>query len=70
MIHDPTSALSFGCGCNKGKLSAAASTAANRVTVYQVQSDGQTVAEFSTLPEARAKAVEVGGRVKISSKVV
>lgn len=60
--------LEFGCGCNKGKLSAAASTASRRVTVYEVQSNNQTVASFDSLTEARAKAVEVGGRVKISSK--
>lgn len=62
----------FGCGCNK-KVSGspgANMTATRRVTVYEVQVNGNPVDEFETLPEARNKAVELGGRVKVSSKVV
>ncbi len=58
----------MGCGCNKRGSSAAAST--RRVTVYEVQVNGSSVDEFDTLPAARSKAVELGGRVKVSSKVV
>lgn len=59
----------MGCGCNKKVAGSAASNAASRmVTVYSVQKDGATLSEFSTLPEARAEAVKVGGRVKVSSK--
>lgn len=59
----------MGCGCNKKVAGAAATNSANRmVTVYSVQKDGTTLSEFSTLPEARAEAVKVGGRVKVSSK--
>jgi len=60
----------FGCGCNKSKLAAAADPASRRVTVYEVMKDSQSIAEFGTLPEARSKAVEVQGRVKVSSKIV
>lgn len=60
----------FGCGCNKKATGVNATATARRVTVYEVQKDGLTVAEFGTLPEARAKAVAEGGRVKVSSKIV
>lgn len=61
----------MGCGCNKGKSTGVnAQATARRVTVYEVQVNGSTVGEFSALPEARANAVELGGRVKVSSKVV
>jgi hypothetical protein len=58
----------MGCGCNKsgGNLG----TPSRRVTVYEVQVNGSSVDEFDTLPAARSKAVELGGRVKVSSKVV
>lgn len=59
----------MGCGCNKA--STAKNAAARRVTVYQVM-DGTNnmVGEFGTLPEARAEAVKVAGRVKVSTKVL
>lgn len=60
----------MGCGCNKGKA-ATAVAATNRSTIYQVVGPDQAVvAEFTTLPEARAKAVAVSGRVKVTSKAV
>lgn len=55
----------MGCGCNKQK---AAAVPANRNTVYQVIAPDQTiVGEFSSLPEARTMAVNVSGRVKVTS---
>lgn len=58
-------------GCNCGKKTGGGSVVASRrVTVYEVQVSGISVAEFGSLPEARVKAVELGGRVKVSSKVV
>lgn len=61
----------MGCGCNKGKGGGNASYASSRrVTVYEVQVNGASVAEYATLPEARSQAVALGGRVKVSSKVV
>lgn len=60
----------FGCGCNKKTTGGAPITASRRVTIYEVQVNGASVEEFSSLPEARAKAVQLGGRVKVSSKVV
>jgi len=60
-----------GCGCNKQTATGINSTATGRrVTVYEVQKDGNTVAEFADLSSARSNAVEIGGRVKVSSKVV
>jgi hypothetical protein len=59
----------FGCGCNKGKVANATQPAVRRVTVYQVMQGTEMVAEFQNLQEARAKATEVGGRVKVSSTV-
>lgn len=62
--------LAFGCGCNKGKIASAVS-AVTRTTIYQViGSDQSVVGEFASLPEARTKAVEVSGRVKVTSKAV
>lgn len=61
----------MGCGCSKKVAGSAAQVAANRrVTIYEVQVANETVAEFESLPAARAEAVKVGGRVKVSSKVV
>lgn len=62
----------FGCGCGKKVAGAAGANmvATRRVTVYEVQVNGSAVDEFDSLPEARTKAVELGGRVKVSSKVV
>lgn len=60
----------MGCGCNKKTLSGQAITPTRRVTVYEVQVNGVSVEEYDNLPNARAKAVELGGRVKVSSKVV
>ncbi len=58
----------MGCGCNKRGTSN--HPASRRVTVYEVQVNGSSVDEYETLPAARAKAVELGGRVKVSSKMV
>lgn len=61
----------MGCGCGK-KAGVAAVTAGGRSTVYQVISslDSSVVEEFTSLPEARAKAVAVSGRVKVTSKSI
>lgn len=59
-----------GCGCGKKVGGGSTASASRRVTVYEVQVNGSSVEEFGSLPEARAKAVELGGRVKVSSKVV
>lgn len=60
----------MGCGCNKKTVGGTPITASRRVTVYEVQVNGATVDEYENLPAARTKAVELGGRVKVSSKVV
>jgi hypothetical protein len=62
----------MGCNCGKSKAVQApgAGAGARRATVYQVMSNSVVVSEFSTLPEARKKATEVGGRVKVTSKIV
>lgn len=61
----------MGCGCNKGTSTGVNTTAtARRVTVYEVQVAGESIAEFADLSSARAKAVETNGRVKVSSKVI
>lgn len=60
----------MGCGCNKKAVGGGSIVTSRRVTVYEVQVNGSSVDEFDTLPEARNKAVELGGRVKVSSKVV
>lgn len=44
-------------------------TTFNRATVYQVLKESTVVFEYDTLPEARLKAVEVGGRVKVITKM-
>lgn len=64
MLHKGV--LAFGCGC-KGKVQVAG---APRTTSYQVVGPDQSVvAEFSTLPEARTKAIAVNGRVKVTTQV-
>jgi hypothetical protein len=60
----------MGCGCGKKSVSGTPLTTSRRVTVYEVQVNGVSVDEYETLPAARAKAVELSGRVKVSSKVV
>ncbi len=64
--------LAFGCGCNKSKAATAAVTTTNRrITIYQVIDSSQAVVgEFASLAEARAKAVSVSGRVKVTSKQI
>lgn len=57
----------MGCGCNKAKSAPIA--ASSRNTIYQVLDPTQSVVgEFASLPEARALAVSVSGRVKVTSK--
>lgn len=59
----------MGCGCNKQQAAAVAAT--GRSTVYQVLgTDNLVVGEFSSLPEARAKAVSISGRIKVTSQPV
>lgn len=68
-----TNILSFGCGCGAKRAAAKSSDSAptvSRVTMYQVVKDSQVIEEFTLLPEARAKAVELGGRIKVASKVM
>lgn len=60
----------MGCGCGSKMAGNGSYSGAHRVTVYEVQVNGSTVEDFLTLPEARARAMELGGRVKVSSKVV
>lgn len=60
----------MGCGCGKKAVGGTPLTTTRRVTVYEVQVSGSTVDEYENLPAARAKAIELGGRVKVSSKVV
>jgi hypothetical protein len=62
----------MGCGCGKKVAGSPGQNlvATRRVTVYEVQVNGSAVDEFDSLPDARNKAVELGGRVKVSSKVV
>lgn len=62
----------MGCNCGKNRLPTAGSTRAiSRVTVYQVlDGSNQVVDEFGTLQDARTKATEVKGRVKVTSKTV
>lgn len=62
----------MGCNCGKNRLPTASSTRAiSRITVYQVlDGSNQVVEEFSTLADARTKATDVKGRVKVTSKVV
>lgn len=60
----------MGCNCGgKKALAAASPTAVTRQTFYQVlDTNRQVVSEFSTIQEARSKAVEIGGIVRVSSK--
>lgn len=56
----------MGCGCNKAQAAAVANV--SRTTVYQVLAPDHSVAgEFSSLQEARTLAVNISGRVKVSS---
>lgn len=62
----------MGCGCGKktAQVAGAGAPSARRYTVYQVLSNGSVVSEHDTLPAARAAATAVGGRVKVTSKLV
>lgn len=63
----------MGCGCSKGRSLGDGSSSASlprRVTVYQVLSNGNVLSEYDSLPVARKEAVAVGGRVKVTSKVI
>ena len=62
--------ITWGCGCNKKTITGAPITTSRRVTIYEVQVNNNSVSEFESLPQARAEAVKLGGRVKVSSKVV
>jgi len=64
--------LAFGCGCGGKKAAQVPGSAPNtsRVTVYQVVKDSQIIEDFTLLPEARARAIELGGRIKVASKIV
>jgi len=41
-----------------------------RITVYEVIKDDKVVAEFSDIPSARQKAIEVVGRIRVTSKTI
>lgn len=60
----------MGCGCGGKGRAVTSDSGPRRVTVYQVQVNSQTVEEFDSLPAARIKAVELGGRVKVTSKTI
>lgn len=65
--------VKLGCGCGGSKRAEqvpGVSAGSKRVTYYQVLVDSALHSEFTTLPEARSKATEVGGRIKVTSKVV
>jgi hypothetical protein len=72
MIHDSSKVTSFGCGCNKktAQVPGAGGASVRRATIYQVLDNGSVVSEFDTLGEARVAATQVGGRVKVTSKLV
>lgn len=59
----------MGCGCGS-KMAGNGGAASHKVTVFEVEVNGSTVSEFGSLPEARAKAIEVGGRVRVGTRVV
>lgn len=62
----------MGCNCGKSKTAqtSSVSAASRRVTVYQVMVDGSVASEFGALPEARKEATALGGRVKVTSKMI
>lgn len=60
----------MGCGCNKKAVGGGGIPSSRRVTVYEVQVNGNSISEYSSLPEARSEAIKLGGRVKVSTKVV
>lgn len=62
--------ITFGCGCGKKTITGEAISTSRRVTVYEVQVNNSSVGEFESLPQARAEAVKLGGRVRVTSKVV
>jgi len=41
-----------------------------RITVYEVIKDDKVVAELSDIPSARQKAIEVVGRIRVTSKTI
>lgn len=58
----------MGCGCNK-KTGQISPRAGGKATVYQVVGSDQSVLdEFSSLGEARSRAIEVSGRVRVTSR--
>lgn len=58
----------MGCGCG-GKKAVQNPVQVSRNTVYQVLDNQRSVvSEFATIQEARSKAVEIGGIVRVSSK--
>lgn len=60
----------MGCGCNK-KAAGTASAPAGRTTVYEVLDSNQAVVEtFSSLQDARNKAIAITGRVRVTSKSI
>lgn len=60
----------MGCNCGGKKSASYLGPKSHRQTVYQVLgSDSAVVDEFNTLTDARSKATEVGGRVKVTSKI-
>ena len=60
----------MGCNCGKSRI-AASMNKVQKVTVYQAVSPSNSVVEeFNTLSDARIKATEIGGRVRVTSKNV
>lgn len=61
----------MGCGCGGKSRIATSLHQTKKVTVYQaVGTNNQVVEEFSVLADARKKATEIGGRVKVTSKTI
>jgi hypothetical protein len=61
----------MGCNCGGKSRIATSLGQPKRVTVYQaVSPTNSVVEEFTVLADARAKATEIGGRVKVTSKTV
>lgn len=58
----------MGCNCGGAGARKVAASLVSRTTVFEVQVDGVAVSEFGSLPEARAAASSVGGRVKVTTR--
>ena len=63
--------IELGCNCGKSRaVQPAGMSTVRRETIYQVLNNSTIISEHGTLPEARKAATEVGGRVKVTTKMV